>query len=211
MAPVLLFPFFARMNRYFIIHKPFNMLSQFIGGVEGGRLIGELDYDFPEGIHAVGRLDNHSEGLLILTTNKKVTRLLFQGEQPHGRTYLVKVKNVVTPERLEQLRTGVSIQIAGGAKYMTTPCKVEIVEKPANLTDRTIELREDIPHTWLLITLTEGKFHQVRKMVAAVHHRCQRLIRVSIEDLQLGDLPPGGVLEIAEAEFFEKLKISNWN
>jgi 23S rRNA pseudouridine2457 synthase len=199
------------MNRYFIINKPFNMLSQFIGGEPGSRRLNELDYDFPEGIHAVGRLDNHSEGLLILTTNKKVTRLLFQGEQPHGRTYLVKVKNVVTPERLEQLRTGVSIQISGGAQYITTPCAVEIVQKPANIIDRENELRADVPHTWLLITLTEGKFHQIRKMVSAVHHRCQRLIRVSIEGLELGNLPPGGVQEIAEDVFFEKLKIYNWN
>jgi 23S rRNA pseudouridine2457 synthase len=208
---VLLFPFFAGMNRYFIIHKPFNMLSQFTGGRPDERQIGELDYDFPEGIHAVGRLDNHSEGLLILTTNKKVTRLLFQGEQPHGRTYLVRIKNVIKPEDLERLRTGVPIIITGGERYITPPCKVEIVQKPANLTDRVGELSDDYPHTWLLITLTEGKYHQVRKMVKSVHHPCQRLIRVSIEDLELGDLPPGAVQEIPEAEFFEKLKIANWN
>jgi 23S rRNA pseudouridine2457 synthase len=64
------------------------MVSQFVSTHEV-RLLGDLDFHFPEGTHAVGRLDNLSEGLLILTTNKKVTRLLFQGEQPHKRTYLV--------------------------------------------------------------------------------------------------------------------------
>ena len=64
-------------------------------------------------------------------------------------------------------------------------------------------------NTWLQITLTEGKFHQVRKMVAAIHHRCKRLIRLSIENTVLDDLLPGEVREIGETEFFEKLKIGN--
>jgi 23S rRNA pseudouridine2457 synthase len=66
------------------------------------------------------------------------------------------------------------------------------------------------PHTWLLITLTEGKFHQVRKMMNAVHHRCKRLIRISIEGIVLGDLNPGAVREMEENDFFKKLKIENW-
>ena len=170
-------------------------------------LLGDLDFKFPEGTHAIGRLDNHSEGLLILTTNKKVTRLLFQGETAHKRTYLLQVKNVVSPETLEQLRTGVRIRIKGGEYYNSTPCEVSITHKPPDLFlsgHETILFKE---HSWLLITLTEGKFHQVRKMVAAVRHRCKRLIRVSIEDLELGDLQPGCVREMEEAAFFEKLKI----
>ena len=57
--------------------------------------------------------------------------------------------------------------------------------------------------------LTEGKFHQVRKMVAAIHHRCKRLIRISIENLELNGLQPGEVKEIEEAEFFLKLKLNS--
>lgn len=185
------------------------MVSQFVSTHEEP-LLGDLDFDFPEGTHAIGRLDKNSEGLLILTTNKKVTRLLFQGEVPHKRTYLVQVGHIVNEERLQQLRTGVSIQIKGGGYYITTPCEVEIVEKPPGLFSRAAEFSRDLPHTWLLITLTEGKFHQIRKMVAAVRHRCKRLIRVSIEDLVLGDLPPGGVKEIEETEFFRLLKIENY-
>jgi 23S rRNA pseudouridine2457 synthase len=60
------------------------------------------------------------------------------------------------------------------------------------------------------MTLTEGKFHQIRKMVAGERHQCKRLIRISIEDLHLGDLQPGGVREIGEEEFFRALKIDNW-
>src|ERR1035437_1345680 len=103
-------------NRYFIINKPYNMVSQFVSPDKVG-LLGEIDFEFPEGIHAIGRLDNHSEGLLILTTNKKVTRLLFESKIPHKRTYLVQVKNVVTEQTVQQLRAGISIQVKGGGNY----------------------------------------------------------------------------------------------
>jgi 23S rRNA pseudouridine2457 synthase len=197
-------------NRYFIINKPYNMVSQFISSHDVG-LLGDIDYDFPEGIHAIGRLDNLSEGLLILTTNKKVTKLLFQGETPHKRTYLVRVKNEVSAESLEKLRTGVSIRIKDGVYYTTPPCEVNIIQNPTDLFEHQQERRPYALHTWLTITLSEGKFHQVRKMVSAVNHPCKRLIRLSIEDLELGTLEPGGVREIEETEFFGQLKINNWN
>jgi 23S rRNA pseudouridine2457 synthase len=205
-------PIFAPMavNRYFIIYKPYNMVSQFISP-DNVNLLGAIDYDFPEGIHAIGRLDNLSEGLLILTTNKKVTKLLFQGEVPHKRTYLVRVRDIVNQESLEQLRNGVTIRIKGDIDYTTPPCDVHIIEEPENLFPLQYAAPEYTPFSWLSITLTEGKFHQVRKMVDAVHHRCKRLIRVSIEDLELGDLAPGAVMEIEETTFFSKLKIDNWS
>jgi len=184
------------------------MVSQFVSA-DDVQLLGDLKFEFPEGTHAIGRLDSHSEGLLILTTNKKVTKLLFQGEVPHKRVYLVHVGHVVSPETLELLRSGIGIEVKGGIEYVTSPCEVEITTRPENLSRRKSEERE-VAHTWLLITLTEGKYHQVRKMVRTAGHRCKRLIRVSIEDLMLGDLESGGVREIEENEFFEKLKISNW-
>ncbi len=193
-------------HQYFIINKPCNMVSQFVSPDEVG-LLTDLGYAFPEGIHAIGRLDNHTEGLLILTTNKKVTRLLFQSAVPHRRVYLVQVKDVVSPEKLQLLQTGIPIRIKGGGYYTTTACDVQIVDKPVNLFKRENEFLEWLPHTWLRIILTEGKFHQVRKMVAAAGHRCKRLIRISIEDLNLGELQPGQVKEIPETEFFKLLKI----
>jgi 23S rRNA pseudouridine2457 synthase len=192
--------------RYFIVNKPYNMVSQFISA-DNVRLLGDIDFAFPQGIHAIGRLDNHSEGLLILTTNKKITRLLFHPEKKHKRTYMVRVQHRVSEAALEQLRTGVCLNIAGNALYTAVPHDVEIVADPQFSFESPYFMNTYIDYTWLKITLTEGKFHQIRKMVAAVKHRCVRLVRISIEDLTLDALQPGCVREIPEQEFFTALKL----
>lgn len=199
----------APVHRYFIINKPVNMVSQFVSSHAVG-LLGDLGYDFPRGIHAIGRLDNRSEGLLILTTNKKVTKLLFQGTVPHKRIYLVQVKHTMNEETVNCLRSGVTISAKEGKEYVTAPCEVQVVKNPQSICKQATPLPSYIPVTWLLITLEEGRFHQVRKMVGAVHHKCKRLIRIAIEDILLEDLEPGGVKEIAEKDFFRLLKIDHW-
>lgn len=194
-------------HRYFLLNKPYNMVSQFVSK-EQVRLLGDIDFPWPEGTHAIGRLDNLSEGLLLLTTDKRVTKLLFMGATRHRRTYLVRVKDAVTPVALQQLRTGVDIVVDAGATYRTPPCEVELLTAPPPIVlPHQQELRPQVPHSWLRISLYEGKFHQVRKMVNAVGHPCRRLIRESIEGLELGELQPGCVQEISGVEFFGKLGI----
>ena len=194
------------------------MVSQFVSS-HAVNLLGNIAFDFPEGTHAIGRLDNNSEGLLILTTNKKVTRLLFQGAVPHKRTYLVLVNDAVTEEQVTQLQNGVQFKITGGELYTTKPSEVLITHAlpslylapstlnptPSLLYPLPYTPNERVSHTWLSITLTEGKFHQVRKMLAAVRLKCKRLVRTSIEDLALGNLQPGEVREMEEGEFFQLL------
>ncbi len=199
-------------HRYFVVHKPVNMVSQFMSSHDVN-LLGNLDFEFPEGTHAIGRLDINSEGLLLLTTNKKVTKLLFQGPKPHTRTYLVQVKNKITPATADALASGIQISAPGGSAYVTSPCAVEIIENPIQyphlfpetILHGTTPVHQNVVTSWLLITLTEGKFHQVRKMVAAVHHKCIRLIRVAIENIYLGNLPAGAVQEMKEEDFFKQL------
>ncbi len=195
-------------HRYFIVNKPYNMLSQFKSEREA-ELLGDIDFNFPEGIHAVGRLDSESEGLLILTTNKKVTRLLFQGRILHKRTYLVKVKYAVSQEKLQQLREGIPIRVEGGGYYTTAACEAFIIDEPKDLFQQKNPFPEYGPYTWLEISLTEGKYRQIRKMINAIQHRCHRLIRISIEDLKLGNLAPGEVKEIEEKDFFQLLRIED--
>lgn len=192
---------------YYALHKPYGMLSQFTGGHPGLRMLSDLPYDFPEGIHAVGRLDYTSEGLLLLTTDTAVTRRLFDPAAKHPRRYLVNVYKPVSDDTLDQLRTGVSIRIKGGSYYTTAPATVVREQRPDWLPRITHELREDIPQDWLSITLTEGKFRQVRKMLQEVHHPCHRLIRMSIGSMELGNLRSGDLRELDKATFSEELGI----
>lgn len=193
-------------HRYFMLHKPYGMESQFISP-HAGPLLGDLSFSFPTGTHAIGRLDKYSEGLLLLTTNKKITALLFEGPVPHKRTYLVQVKHIVNEDSLAQLRNGVPIRITGEMHYVTPPCEVHIVEPSHFPSPRPFP--HYIESTWLSITITEGKFRQVRKMVAAIRHRCMRLIRTSIEDMELGNLQPGEIKEVDESTFFSQLKLKS--
>ncbi len=182
------------------------MVSQFVS-TEDVRLLGSIDFDFPEGTHAIGRLDNLSEGLLILTTNKKVTGLLFHGEKPHKRTYLVQVSGIVSDEMIETLRGGVSIKIKNDTFWKTSPCEIEKIDKPDECYQIVNQLHERNPFTWLKITLTEGKYHQIRKMVNRNRHHCKRLIRISIAGIELNDLASGAIRELKEKAFFELLNL----
>lgn len=193
-------------HRYFMLHKPFNMVSQFVSS-HNVVLLGDINFSFPAGTHAIGRLDNHSEGLLLLTTNKAITKMLFQGDVPHTRKYLVQVKHLVTDETVQKLREGVNIQIKGGEYYTTKPADVAVVTNPSGIIHSTFDETPYVQRSWLMMTLVEGKYHQVRKMVSSVGHKCVRLIRVAIEDLELGDLSPGEVMELSEEEVFLLLKL----
>jgi 23S rRNA pseudouridine2457 synthase len=194
-------------HRYFILNKPINMVSQFVSSHDV-RLLGSIDFNFPEGTHAIGRLDKDSEGLLLLTTNSKVTKLLFQGKVPHKRTYLVQVINKISDEIIFKIANGISISASDNAEYFTTPCEVNIADPSNfNIEDKNVRLHKNVTNSWITITLTEGKFHQVRKMVAAAGHKCLRLIRVSIEDITLDNLQPGEIKEVDHDYFFEKLKL----
>jgi 23S rRNA pseudouridine2457 synthase len=193
--------------RYFALHKPFGMLSQFIGGHRGLRMLGDLPYEFPEGIHAIGRLDYESEGLLLLTTDSSVTRRLYRPEAVHPRTYLVNVYRKPSEETLQQLRAGVQLVIKGGEDYVTTPALVERVPRPDWLPRGGAELAANIEQDWLEITLTEGKYRQVRKMLAAVRHKCRRLVRLQIGGMKLEGLKAGELREYSADAFFGELGI----
>jgi 23S rRNA pseudouridine2457 synthase len=189
-----------------MLHKPINMVSQFVSSHDV-KLLGNIDFEWPPRTHAIGRLDSPSEGLLILTTDKRITKLLYNSEVKHSRTYIVQVIGVVAEDALQQLRDGISILIRGNVYWTTTPCEVQIIEKPNYFAPLKNELHVSVASTWLQITLTEGKFRQVRKMCLAAGHKCKRLIRTSVEDMHLGNLKPGKVLEFTENDFFKLLKI----
>lgn len=192
------------MERYFVIYKPAGMLSQFVSPYAHS-LLGALDFDFPEGTSAVGRLDVASEGLLLLTTDKTLAKRLLPPERGHARTYLVLVDREVDEGVLQRLREGLTIQVSRKGNYLTQPCQVKRVCRPNWLTPTANTLHETLPHSWLEFELTEGKNRQIRKMCAAVRHKCRRLVRTGIESLGLNGLQPGEVREVERRELYVQL------
>ena len=181
-------------HRHFIIHKPWGMISQFVNPAKRKKkLLGDL-YDFPTGTMAIGRLDVASEGLLLLTTDGKISEEIRSSK--YEKEYYVQVDGLITQEAVEQLKTGVEIGF-DGKKYITKPGKAFLIEDP-KFPLRTQKIRDERhgPTSWVSIIIREGKFRQVRKMTAAVGYPTLRLIRVRIGKLELGNLEINGVKEV---------------
>lgn len=158
-------------------------------------MLGEL-YDFPEGTMAIGRLDVNSEGLLLLTTDGKVSEHI--RSKKVEKEYYVQVDGIITQKEIDQLKKGVEISIEG-KKYTTKPCKASLIAAP-NFKKRTQKIRDERhgPTSWITITIREGKFRQVRKMTAIVGFPTLRLIRIRIGTIFLNDLQLGAVKEVNE-------------
>lgn len=190
--------------KYYIIYKPYGMLSQF--SREGDKLtLADLG-DFDKDIYPVGRLDADSEGLLILTNDKELNHKLLNPKFRHKRTYLSQVDGLATPDTIDRFAKGVVITI-DGKPYHTLPADVSLLETTPALPDRNppIRFRKNIPTSWLSLTLHEGKNRQVRKMTAAVGYPTLRLIRIGIEDVKLGSMQPGEIAELEKTRIYKLL------
>jgi len=182
------------------------MLSQF--SPDGNkRTLGEL-HPFPKDVYPIGRLDYDSEGLLILSNDKKLFDRLLNPKYKHKRTYWVQVEGDINPYAIEDLRRGVEIRIEN-KPYFTKHAEAYKIKEPANLPERNppVRFRVDKPTSWIEITLTEGKNRQVRKMTAQVGFPTLRLIRFSIEDLVLPEMISGAIWELKQAELLKLLGI----
>lgn len=182
-------------HRHFIIHKPYGYLSQFIYELKRKKkLLGEL-HDFPQGTMAIGRLDEDSEGLLLLTTDGKTSEII--RSKKVEKEYYAQVDGIATQEAIDQLKIGVQIGFKG-VKYQTLPCQAALLGKIPDFPMRTQKIRDERhgPTSWISITVNEGKFRQVRKMAAAVGFPVLRLVRVRIGNIHL-DLKSGEVKEVA--------------
>ena len=184
------------MHKHFILHKPYNFLSQFI--FKGKRktnkhLLGEI-YNFPDGTMAIGRLDEKSEGLLFLTTDGKLSEEIRSSK--YEKEYYVLVDGIVTQKKIEKLKKGVEIGF-DGKKYITKPCKAKIIEEPKFEYFKYRKVRNENHGimSWISITITEGKFRQIRKMTAKIGHPTFRLIRVRIGNVKL-EIAEGEVIEV---------------
>lgn len=187
----------AMKQHHYIIHKPYGYLSQFIYELKRKKkLLGEL-YDFAENTMAIGRLDEDSEGLLLLTTDGMMSEIV--RSKKVEKEYYVQVDGVITQAAVDELKNGVEIGF-NGKKYITRKCDAHLLGTAPDLPPRGQKIRDDRhgPTSWLSVTLKEGKFRQVRKMTAAVGFPTLRLVRVRIGNVRLGDLRSGEVIEVAD-------------
>ncbi len=187
------------MHKHFILNKPYGYLSQFIYQLKRNKkLLGEL-YDFPEGTMAIGRLDEDSEGLILLTTDGMMSELV--RSKKVDKEYYVQVDGIITQEAIDKIQNGVEIGFKG-SKYKTKPCNAFLISEVPNFGERGKKIRDERhgPTSWASITLNEGKFRQVRKMTSAVGFPTLRLVRIRIGNVYLNDLKSGEVNEIAASQ-----------
>ncbi len=185
-------------KKYYVVYKPYQMLSQFKKESDKHLTLKDLDYYFERDVYPIGRLDKDSEGLLILSNDKTLNHRLLDPQYKHQRCYWVEVEGIPSQEALEALRAGVEIKLPSKKKYKTLAAKVELLNEVPSLPERVppVRFRANIPTTWLALTLQEGKNRQVRKMTAKVGYPTLRLVRVQIEDLSLGNMQVGEVIEM---------------
>ncbi|NNK82151.1 MAG: pseudouridine synthase [Flavobacteriaceae bacterium] len=185
------------MFHYFILYKPYGYLSQFLSNdkkEKNKKFLGEL-YNFPKGIMAVGRLDEKSEGLLLLTTDGRFSAEITSKKVE--KEYYVQLDGDITQDAINKMKEGVLIGF-NGKKYLTKPALVSKLKCIPKLPKRSKEIRDDRhgPTSWISVVITEGKFRQVRKMTSAVGFPTLRLVRVRIGNYKIEKLQPGEVKKI---------------
>jgi pseudouridine synthase len=135
------------------------------------------------GLQAVGRLDLASTGLLLLTNDTRIAHALTDPARAVLRRYVVTVRGRVSADTAATLARGIDVPVSGGHQERLTPAGV-IVRKAST--------RE----THLLVTLTEGRNREIRRMFEALGHEVTRVHRIEFGDVTLGDLQPGQWREV---------------
>jgi len=151
---------------YYIYNKPLGVVSH--NAQEGEKSVEDV-FKTPEQIFPVGRLDKDSEGLMFMTSDRRIINKIIDPEFNHEKEYEVLVDKDLKEHVAKKMSAGVDIE-----GYMTKPAKVK-----------------KIGNRRLKMILTEGKKHQIRRMCAALGYQVKKLKRVRIMHLELGSLPAG--------------------
>jgi 23S rRNA pseudouridine2605 synthase len=174
-----------RKQVYIALHKPNNCVTT-VTDPQGRATVMDLLRGVRERVYPVGRLDYHSEGLLLLTNDGELANALMSAASHVPKTYLVKVNGPLTPEQEQQFRDGVPL---GGRR--TLPAGLKITHRAEN--------------PWYEVRLVEGRKNQIREMFKHFGRLVEKLKRVRIGPLELGPLKPGAFRHL-DAEEVAKLK-----
>ncbi len=172
--------------RLWIYYKPTGLVTTHRDEKNRPTVFSHLPEDMPRVI-SIGRLDLNSEGLLLLTNSGELSRKLELPSNGWARRYKVRVHGMVDADKLADLKNGIEVD---GVKYGSIKAEVETVKGT---------------NAWLLVTLTEGKNREIRKVMKALGLEVNRLIRLSYGPFQLGSLKEGEVKEVPQKVLKEQL------
>jgi 23S rRNA pseudouridine2605 synthase len=166
---------------YLLLYKPTGYITTF-KDPEGRPTVYDLIQDAGRWVVPVGRLDQDTSGLLLLTSDTRFAERITNPDYKVHKTYLVKASTLLSDEQLRQLRDGVAL-----SDGHTQPARVKRV-------------RDSGEYSFIEITLHEGRNRQVRRMLEAVGSKVLELSRIEIGGLRIGDLPIGSYRELTPAE-----------
>lgn len=167
---------------YYVVHKPREMVTT-LEDPEGRATIADLLRRIPERVVPVGRLDYHTSGALLVTNDGELIDALLRPRSVVPKVYAVKFQGHLDVSELDALRNGVVLDDG----YRTKKAEAFV-------------LREERSHTWVQLTLTEGKNRQVHRMGDGIGHRVMRLARQSFAGISIEGLRPGEYRELTREE-----------
>lgn len=143
--------------------------------------------NFDKRIYPIGRLDKNSQGLILLTNDGSIVNKILKGSNYHEKEYVVTVDKPITEEFIKKMSSGVRI-----LDQVTRPCKVTEIKK----------------HVFNIV-LTQGLNRQIRRMCGELGYNVQKLKRIRIMNIELGNLPVGQYRKVTDSELKELLRSFN--
>ena len=171
-----------------VLNKPWGVLCQFTDAQEPARPT-LADFALPAGVYPAGRLDQDSEGLLLLSDDGARIAQVSSPKFKWPKTYLVQVEGLASDEQIKALSAGVSL--SDGPTLPATARGLQQAPDWLWPRDPPIRARKSVPDSFIELTLREGRNRQVRRMTAAVGLPTLRLVRISIGPYRLEGLAPG--------------------
>ncbi|MGD2085998.1 MAG: pseudouridine synthase [Candidatus Aminicenantes bacterium] len=174
---------------YYIFHKPDGVIST-LQDPQGRTTVKDFLAAIKERVYPVGRLDYHSEGLLLLTNDGELTNFIISTKNKVPKVYMAKIKGILTDQERQQLKTkGMFLE---GRRVK--PLQIDFVKKTAQ------------GNSWIRVTIIEGKKHIIRNLLKYAGHPVEKLKRTAIGTIMLKKLPVGHWRELTpkELETFKK-------
>ncbi len=189
-----------REHHYLLLNKPKDVMSTVSDPQERTTVMDFVPPALRKALVPVGRLDYHTEGLLLLTDDGEFAQRIAHPRYGSTKTYEVKVKGTPSETMIDKLRAGISID---GKR--TSPAKITArnPHKPSG-SRRRGEPESD--NSWWVVELTEGRTRQIREMFFRIGHPVQKLRRVAIGPLRDARLPLGALRELTEQEVQKLLR-----